>query len=172
MPRLGFRRRARRPAPGARRRFVAPVWLDELLAEAWASEQMAAAQLPRLAVSPPARSTRGYINYSRLPYRIVVRFDEDEHTMRNTLLHEIAHAVHRLHAFERGNCGCERSCEWDGHGPVFKRHLARLEHRFQPGTHSRWGLAGCRGLVRVPARTPWHAAISCPLTADVLGAGS
>jgi hypothetical protein len=139
-----------------------PGWLDGLLIEVWSSEGLPEAMRPRLAVSPPARSTRGYINYGQAPFRIVVRVDEDEQTMRNTLLHELAHAVHRTHAFEAGTCRCEVACTWDGHGAIFKRHLARLEHRFQRGTHSRWGVAGCRGLHRVPARTPWHSAIPCP----------
>lgn len=81
--------------------------------------------------------------------------------MRNTLLHELAHAVHRLHVTERGLCGCAPRCGRDRHGPMFKRHLARIEHRHQPGTHSRWGLAGCLGRQRVPPRVPWHAEIAC-----------
>ena len=155
-------RRSRRRVPVSLQRAVPPVWLDALLIEVWASEAMPVAIQPRLAVSPPARSSRGYINYARVPFRIVVHVDEDEHTMRNTLLHELAHAVHRTHAFEQESCGCEQRCIWDGHGPIFKRHLARLEHRFQSGMHSRWGLAGCRGLRRVPAQTPWHSSIVCP----------
>ena len=160
MPRISLRKRRR--APASRRPAAPPAWLAELLNEVWAGEGLSAAILPRLAVSPPARSTRGYINYGRIPFRIVVRVDQDERTMRNTLLHELAHAVHRTHAFQAKTCACESTCVWDGHGPIFKRHLARLEHRFQPGTHSRWGLAGCRGLRRVPARTPWHISIPCP----------
>ncbi len=160
LPRL--RRGSRRSASKSRQRAAPPVWLAALLTEVWTSEGMPEAMLPRLAVSPPARSTRGYINYRRAPFRIVVRVDEDEQVMRNTLLHELAHAVHRTHAFEPAPCACDARCVWDGHGPIFKRHLARLEHRFQAGTHSRWGLAGCRGLRRVPARTPWHSSIPCP----------
>jgi len=161
LPRISLRRRRRRP-PASRQRVAPTEWLHLLLTEVWASERMPAAMLPRLAVSPPARSTRGYINYGRVPFRIVVRVNDDERTMRNTLLHELAHAVHRTHAFEQSTCCCEQTCVWDGHGLMFKRHLARLEHRFQAGTHSRWGLAGCRGLRRVPARTSWHSSIPCP----------
>ena len=154
--------RRRRPAQKSRQRAAPPAWLAALLTEVWASEEMPTAMLPRLAVSPPARSTRGYINYRKLPFRIVVRVDDDERTMRNTLLHELAHAVHRAHTSEPVTCSCDTPCVWDGHGPIFKRHLARLEHRFQAGTRSRWGLAGCQGLRRVPARTPWHSSIACP----------
>ena len=158
---MRLRKRRRRP-PVSRQRAAPPAWLDALLTEVWASEGLPPARLPRLAVSAPARSTRGYINYGRVPFRIVVRVHQDAQMMRNTLLHEVAHAVHRTHAFERVTCTCVEACIWDGHGAIFKRHLARLEHRFQAGTHSRWGLAGCRGLRRVPARTPWHASIPCP----------
>lgn len=161
LPRLRLGRRRGR-VTASRRRAAPPDWLTALLSQVWVSEGLSAAMLPRLAVSPPARSTRGYINYRRAPFRIVVRVDEDEQMMRNTLLHELAHAVHRTHAFESATCACDARCVWDGHGPVFKRHLARLEHQFQAGTHSRWGLAGCRGLRRVPPRTPWHSSIPCP----------
>jgi hypothetical protein len=83
--------------------------LAALLTEVWASEEMPAAMLPRLAVSLPARSIRGYINYRKLPFRIVIRVDDDEHTMRNTLVHELA-AVHRAHTFEPVTCRCDTPC--------------------------------------------------------------
>jgi hypothetical protein len=158
---MRLRKRHRR-TPTTQHAAAPPAWLDALLTEVWTSEGLPSSMLPRLVVSLPARSTRGYINYGRVPFRIVVRVHQDAELMRNTLLHEMAHAVHRTHAFERVTCTCNKACIWDGHGAIFKWHLARLEHRFQTGTHSRWGLAGCRGLRRVPARTPWHASISCP----------
>jgi len=161
VPRIRLRRSGRQSRI-SRRRSAPPEWLESLLSEVWAREGLSEETLPRLAVSPPARSTRGYINYGRVPFRIVVRVDDDEQMMRNTLLHEAAHAVHRTHAFQREKCTCDEACVWDGHGATYKRHLARLEHRFQAGTHSRWGVAGCRGLRRVPARTPWHSSIPCP----------
>ena len=157
----------RRLATGRARRRRAvqpdrlPAWVRELAREVWTAEQLPGDALPAIRLGKPARSTRGYYSPSRGAPRIVVRRHGDLPTMRNTLLHELAHAVHRLHCVERARCGCEPRCTEDGHGAMFKRHLARIEHRHQPGTHSRWGLAGCLGRARVPARTPWHAEIPC-----------
>jgi hypothetical protein len=67
--------------------------LAALFTEVWTSEEMPAAMLPRLAVSLAARSTRDYLSYRsyrKMCFRIVVRDDNDEHTMRNTLLHQRA----------------------------------------------------------------------------------
>lgn len=139
-----------------------PVWMDDLTRSVWTDGGLPASALPRLQLRAPARSTRGYINYRSIPYRIVVRRHDDLSVMRSTLLHELAHAVHRMHASDASSCRCNVRCEWDAHGATFKTHLAGLEHRFTPGRHSRWGVAGCRGLTRVPAGTPWHAEIPCP----------
>ena len=139
-----------------------PAWMQDLVLEVWSAEQLATEALPTIRLGRPARSTRGYYSYTTPVPRIIVRRHEDMQTMRNTLLHELAHAVHRLHYVERGLCACEPRCTEDGHGAMFKRHLARIEHRHQPGTHSRWGFAGCLGRERVPARTPWHSEIDCP----------
>ncbi len=139
-----------------------PAWMGELTRAVWAESGLPASALPRVSVRAPARSTRGFINYGAMPYRIVVRHHEDRAVMRSTLLHELAHGVHRMHASDAATCRCAVRCEWDAHGATFKAHLARLEHRHMPGVHSRWGLAGCRGLSRVPAGTPWHAEIPCP----------
>jgi len=143
-----------------------PAWMDELAREVWSAEQLSTRPLPTLQLGRPARSTRGFYSYARGESRIVIRRHADARTMRSTLLHELAHAVHRLHHLERALCACEPRCSEDRHGPVFKRHLARIEHRHQPGTHSRWGLAGCLGRARVPAKTPWHSDIACPRCAD------
>jgi len=151
------------------RRNTVPSWMVDLTRTVWAAEGLPDSARPRLRLGAPARSTRGYINYAGLPYGIVVRRDRDPSMMRSTLLHELAHAVHRLHATDGSACRCTARCAWDGHGPTFKLHLARLEHRFAPGTHSRWGIAGCRGLTRVPSGTPWHAAIPCPAPPLLIG---
>ena len=139
-----------------------PEWMRELALEVWRAEELPLAQLPRLRVAKAKRSTRGYFSASSGATRIVVRRQRELRRMRNTLLHELAHAIHRLHCVEPPTCRCERRCTADSHGAVFKRHLARLEHRHQPGAHSRWGLAGCLGRARVPPRTPWHVDIPCP----------
>ena len=145
-----------------RRRARPHPWMAELAARVWEREGLPPDELPLVLLGSPARSTKGYFNASSRPPRIVVRRDPDRHTMRNTLLHELAHAVHRLHVSDDATCSCQPRCARDGHGPVFKRHLARIEHRFQAGTHSRWGLAGCLGRARVSPQTAWHARIACP----------
>lgn len=136
--------------------------MEELARAVWAADGLRESTLPQVHVRAPARSTRGFINYGRTPYRIVVRRHEDQSIMRSTLLHELAHGIHRMHASDAASCRCAVRCVWDAHGATFKVHLARLEHRHMPGVHSRWGVAGCRGLTRVPAGTPWHAEIPCP----------
>lgn len=149
------------------RSTVAPAWMEALTRAVWVEDGLAESTLPRVHVREPARSTRGFINYARMPFRIVVRRHEDDAVMRSTLLHELAHGVHRMHASDAASCRCEVRCVWDAHGATFKAHLARLEHRHTPGRHSRWGVAGCRGLKRVPAGTPWHAEIPCPAPDEV-----
>jgi len=146
--------------------------MEELTTAVWTAEGLVAATRPVLLVGPPVRRTRGYINYAQIPYRIVVRRDGERTLMRSTLLHELAHAVHRLHSTDKRSCRCGTRCIWDGHGAQFKTHLARLEHHFSPGTHSRWGIAGCRGLTRVPAGTPWHADIPCLSPPALVGGGA
>ena len=133
---------------GMSRRASIPAWMTELTRAVWASDGLAASTLPRLQVRDPARSTRGFINYGRVPFRIVVRRHEDAAVMRSTLLHELAHAVHRMHASDAANCRCAVRCEWDAHGATFKAHLSRLEHRYTPGLHS----VGGRGVPRADAR--------------------
>ncbi len=139
-----------------------PVWMRDLTLDVWNAERLSMIAPPAVRLGRPARSTRGFFSYSGDRPRILVRWHEDAGMMRSTLLHELAHAVHRLHYTQRALCACEPACSEDGHGPMFKRHLARIEHRHQPGTHSRWGFAGCLGRERVPARTPWHSNIECP----------
>lgn len=147
---------------GMARSAPVPPWMEELTRSVWAEGGLPESTLPRVHVRAPARSTRGFINYGSTPYRIVVRRHGERSVMRSTLLHELAHGIHRMHASDAASCRCEVRCVWDAHGATFKAHLARLEHRHTPGVHSRWGIAGCRGLTRVPAGTPWHAEIPCP----------
>jgi hypothetical protein len=136
--------------------------MTALHARVWASRALPPELLPRLAIGRWSRSSTGYINYERRPYRIVVRGSRDPLQLRSTLLHELAHAILRLHSTDaKEHCRCPDPCAWDAHGRRFKAHLAALEHEFHEGLHSRWGLAGCLGRTRVPAGTPWQVNLEC-----------
>jgi len=175
----------------------APEWVTGLVGEVWEWHKLPQRMAPDVEVRPPAETILGYADFSRWDDRkgtgltIALHASEDslaqtaewavhgraDSSVRNTLLHEIAHMVNYVHARRprlcrqwhgpishphRDSLGLRKCKVRDHHSYQFKAILKDIEHEFQAGTHSRWGFAGCRHLKRVPNGTPWSDSIPCP----------
>ena len=154
-----------------------------LVGEVWEWHKLPQRMAPDVEVRPPAETILGYADFRRWDDRkgtgltIALHTREDlladtvgnarGTSVRNTLLHEIAHMVNYVHARRPRRCkhgpNHPRKCKLrDHHNWQFKAILRDIEHEFQAGTHSRWGFAGCKHLERVPNGTPWSDSIPCP----------
>jgi hypothetical protein len=161
-----------------------PEWVTGLVGEVWEWHKLPQRMAPDVEVRPPSKTVLGYADFSRwddhkgtgltislhgsadLLAKPAGRHGRDADTsfsVRNTLLHELAHTVNYIHARRPRRCKHSRKCKTrDHHNWQFKAILRDIEHEFQTGTHSRWGFAGCRHLERVPNGTPWSDEIPCP----------
>jgi len=162
-----------------------PAWMAELLEEVWTWSNLPKNLMPSIQISPRRKNQRGTFNWSEWkdtspgsrPGKLFIVINAgsadiespdalylfSDMSIRNAVLHEAAHGVNFIHAVRPRRCKCGVQCKVrDRHNYQFKAILGDIEHEFQTGTHSRWGLAGCRQLKRVPNGIPWSDDIPCP----------
>jgi len=120
------KRNPRRPGTPTQQAFVDEVW----------RANVSRGTAPRVTRTRDEQATYvAWADYGRHEITLFGTAYKRHEGERLTLLHEVAHFLAR-----------------DRHGPRFLATLRDLEHEWQPGDHSPWGLAGCKGLSRAMSR--------------------